>query len=146
MKPHISETALHKSVADFFAVALGGNAVALHVRNERVGVGERIEAARMGLLPGFPDFLVLDCRCAFGIELKPPGWKRVKERTGKYTPHELRQREVHERLGRAGVPVAICESVEEVEATLRRWGVALRGATAPRVARPALADMLDAAG
>lgn len=123
--PRISETVEHKAVADFFKIGLAGNAVAMHVRNERAGINQRVVASRMGILPGVPDWLVFDAKQAFGIELKPRGWKARKAKTGNYTPHELRQIETHRRLARAGVPVEICETLDEVIAALRYWGVAL---------------------
>src|SRR5215475_11875157 len=79
----VTETEEHRAVADFLAVGLGGNAIALHVRNERAGKGERIRAARMGMIAGAPDWRILDCGRAHFVELKPHGWRGRKAAGGK---------------------------------------------------------------
>jgi hypothetical protein len=110
--PPPTETQVHLQVASYFKrVGLGGCALAFHIRNERPGRWEKIQAH--GGQAGF-------------IELKPKGWKDSKRRSNKYTPHELRQGEAQELLRRAGCWVDICESLDEVIATLRYHGVPLK--------------------
>jgi hypothetical protein len=125
--PQLSETQVHLQVADYFRkVGLGGCAIAFHIRNERTGPWQKINAHRMGILPGVCDWIVLDVGQAGFIELKPSGWKASKRRSAKYTPHELRQGEAQALLRRAGCWVEVCESLDEVLATLRYHGVPLK--------------------
>ncbi len=131
--PKIGETDEHKAIADFFAVGLDGNAMAVHIRNEHAGAGERIRAVRMGMVSGMPDWLILDAGRAFLIELKPRGWRTKK---AKRTIHELRQIEVHKQIQRAGCPVMICETLEEVIQALINWGIPLRAKLDARLPPP----------
>lgn len=123
--PKITETDEHRTIAAYFRkVGLGGTARAIHIRNER-STG-KIAAWQMGMVSGLPDWLFVDCGRAGWIELKRRGWKAHKERGGKYTPHEERQREVHRALKTAGCWVEICESLDEVLDALAYHGVPLR--------------------
>jgi hypothetical protein len=126
-RPLPSERAVHLQVAEYLRkVGLGPGALAAHIRNERTGTWQKIEAHRMGILPGIPDFVVVyNGRCGF-IELKRPGWSRAKARTHKYTAHELRQAEAQRLLKLAGCWVETCESLGEFLGALRRHKVPLR--------------------
>lgn len=122
----ITETQEHLAIAAYFKkVGLGGNAVAFHIRNERHGNHQRMLAARMGVMKGLPDWMVIDDRPGF-FEIKPRGWKARKARTGNYTAHEAAQIMMHKRLRQAGAWVEICETLEEVLEALARHGVPLR--------------------
>src|SRR3954452_18144496 len=137
--PAPTETQVHLQVADYFrTVGLGGCAIAFHIRNERTGPWQKINAHRMGILPGVCDWIVLDVGQAGFIELKPLGFKDSKRRNNKYTPHELRQGEAQALLRRAGCWVEVCESLDEVLATLRYHGVPLK----EDLAEPALITAL----
>lgn len=87
--------------------------------------------ARLGLKRNWPDVLVLH-GAIFGIELKRPGGSLSRTRTVRTRRGGARivegQREAFPRLERAGMRLAVCESVPEVLATLRKWGVPLREA------------------
>jgi hypothetical protein len=125
--PVPTETQVHLQVASYFKkVGLGGCALAFHIRNERPGRWEKIQAHRMGILPGVCDWVILDGGQAGFTELKPAGWKDSKRRSSKYTAHELRQGEAQELLRRAGCWVDICETLPEVIASLRYHGVPLK--------------------
>jgi hypothetical protein len=125
--PHISETQEHLVIATYFKkVGLGGVAIACHIRNERTGHAQRIMAARMGIMKGMPDWLIIDAGRAGFLELKPRGWKAKRAKTANYTPHELIQLETHRRLKVAGAWVEICETLDEVLDVLRHHGVPLR--------------------
>jgi hypothetical protein len=80
----------------------------------------------MGILPGCPDWLIISRSRAGFIELKRPGFKRQKARTGKYSAHELRQHEAQRLLQLAGCWVEVCESLDEVLSALRKHKVPLR--------------------
>lgn len=67
---------------------------------------------KMGVLRGFPD-LMLFWRTGFGVI-------EMKSGTGKLSDH---QREVLDRIGACGVHTAVCNSLQQVEETLRGWGL-----------------------
>lgn len=125
----LTETQVHLQVASYFRkVGLGGCAIAFHIRNETVGPWQKINAHKMGILPGVPDWCIIDGGCTGFIELKPLGFKDSKRRSNKYTAHEARQLEAQALLRRAGCWVEICETLSEVLETLRYHGVPLREA------------------
>jgi len=125
--PVVSETAEHLTIAAYFRkIGLGGNAIAIHLRGERHGDMQRIMAARMGVVAGLPDWMFIDCSKVGFIELKPRGWTERTQRTGTYTIHEQRQRDMHARLRRAGAWVVVAETLDVVLITLRYYGVPLR--------------------
>lgn len=70
----------------------------------------------MGLKRGWPDIILClpDGRMA-GIELKAPGAYQKPE-----------QKQFQAALAARGAPYAVCRSLDEVETTLRGWGVSLR--------------------
>lgn len=105
----LKERDLHKQVCDYLSVALDGLAWFSTFPSD--GAGRR---GRIGLKRGVPDILVIDKRACW-IELKTARGKETAE-----------QRLCHDELRLAGCPVAVCRSLEEVEAVLQRWGVAMR--------------------
>lgn len=144
----ITETQEHLAIAAYFKkVGLGGNAVAFHIRNERHGDRQRMLAARMGVVKGLPDWMVIDDRPGF-LEIKPRGWKARTTRTGNYTEHEQAQLEMHKRLRQAGAWVEICETLEEVLAALAAHGVPLRqeSLSTERIKRGFISGAKPAAG
>jgi hypothetical protein len=86
--------------------------------------------SRIGLKRGLPDLFVLHGGRLHGIELKRRGGQLSKTRVVK-TRHGLRilvgQAERFAELEAAGMePIAICRSVDEVLATITRWGIPVR--------------------
>jgi hypothetical protein len=81
----------------------------------KLSMAARNKAKAMGLKPGWPDlqFLFPDGVTRY-IELKSD--------TGSLSPE---QRDFRDRCSRHGIH-AVCRSVDEVAATLRAWGAALR--------------------
>ena len=82
------------------------------------GVLTKSTAGRLkgaGLKQGMPDILLFLSGLCFGIELK--------SHKGTLTPV---QRDMHKKLGAAGVPVSVCTSLEEVTEVLDAWGFRLR--------------------
>jgi hypothetical protein len=125
--PKITETAEHRTIASWVRkLGPGGTAVMFHLRGERHGYNQRAVAARMGVLSKLPDWCCIDGGRVGFIELKPRGWTRRTDRTGTYTEHEREQIKMHARLRRAGAWVEICETLDEVQDTLVRYGVPLR--------------------
>lgn len=126
-KPRVTETDEHRVIAAYFRkIGLGGYAIALHLRNERDGAGQRIQAHRMGVQAGLPDWVILDSGRALFAELKPRGWKARRQKSGAYTPHERRQLDMHARLRHAGCPTVIVETLDELLEFLVEHGVPLR--------------------
>lgn len=69
----------------------------------------------MGLIPGFPDILLIYRGVAFGLELK----------AGKNGLEET-QRDTHAALGRAGMDVRVVRSLDEAIAALAAFGIPTR--------------------
>ncbi len=115
MKP---EEALHRAVADYLNIALPANSAWTTMP---AGGGGRVRGARlkaMGYCKGWPDIEIVWGGFAHFIELKVPG---------KYPGAD--QKKCHANLRIAGAVVAVCRRIEEVEGTLRGWGIPLRGTT-----------------
>jgi len=71
-----------------------------------------------GILAGWPDMQVLWGGGFYGIELKIPGGRMSENQL-------LRAAEIKQ----AGGMYAVCYSVEDVERTLRGWGITLKATT-----------------
>ena len=109
------EQALQQHVARFLTVALTGDA---YFSALPLGGGGRLRGAilkGMGTAKGLPDIIVLNEGRAIFLELKAPKG-RVTEA----------QHECHAALKRAGCPVYVCRSIDDVERALRDSGVPLR--------------------
>jgi len=109
------EQALQRAVAELLNFTLGG--VAWWTHFPAGGGGEmRGKILRgMGLKPGVPDIAIIDSgRCY---------WLELKSKRGQVTAI---QRECHQALGRAGCPVAVIKSVDQVLPQLQAWGIAIR--------------------
>lgn len=125
--PKVSETDEHRTIASWLRkVGLGGCAIAFHVRNERPGDWQRLNAHKMGILEGCPDWIVVDGGGVGFLELKPRGFRAKKLITGKINAHEQRQIETHNRLKKAGAWVEIVETLEEFIAALLAHSVPVR--------------------
>lgn len=113
------EQGLHVAVAHYLDLALPDDAVAFHVPNGGTrNVIEAMTLKRMGVKAGVPDFIILHKGWGFGIELK----------AGKGGLSEP-QIAMHAKFGRCGVPVAVCKSVDEVQAMLDKWGIPVHART-----------------
>ena len=110
------EQALQIAVAQFLDLALPGTAWWMHVPNAaKRGVVEAVMFKRLGMKAGAPDlFIFWRSRC-YAIELKSEAGSLSET-----------QRNVHELLHMAGVPVVVCRSIKEVEYALRTWFFPLR--------------------
>lgn len=125
------EAAIHEAVVDYLRVALP-DAVVATVKNEINKSGaafarEMAQAKRRGIVPGFPDILVLPFSHigTMLFEVKAPGGY----------PTET-QRAVHERLRALGYRVAVVRSVDDARAALREWGVWTRETGVPQPDAP----------
>lgn len=109
------EDALQASAYEYLCRALPAGSFAFHPANG--GFRLPTEAKRLkcfGVLPGAADLLIVHRRCLYAIELKSP--KGVVS---------YAQLDFETLCHRAGVPYAICRSLDQVEAALREWGVPL---------------------
>jgi hypothetical protein len=84
---------------------------------------------KRGMKPGMPDILLFYCSTCLGIELKRPGGKQSANQIG-----------MESKLRAAGVPVAVCHSVDEVLNEIRQWGLPLRANVAEKSFRLPLSD------
>ncbi len=113
------EDDLHMAVAQFLDLALPHDAAWTTV--EHGGKRSKRESGRLkakGVKPGWPDILIVYGQRAYTIELKAPGGRLNKN-----------QKIRHPIIRNAGVPVAVCRRIEEVEGTLRGWGLPLKATT-----------------
>jgi hypothetical protein len=116
----VTEAQLHRSVAEYLALAIQPPALWWHTPNGEVR--DKATAAklkRMGVRAGIPDFLVCwpgeDAGLMVWIELKRPG--------GRLSDH---QQAVIADLTRCGFSGRVCTSVQQVWECLNDWGVPLR--------------------
>jgi len=117
MKP---EEALHRAVADYLRLALPEDAVWHHSPNESKGsVAWNVKRKALGMRAGWPDIEIMWQGRAYFIELKD---------FGKYLSPV--QKKTHGALLKAGAPIATCRRIEEVEGTLRGWGIPLKARAA----------------
>lgn len=105
--------------------------VAWHIANEESKASQRIEKAKLGVVPGAPDFHIMWEGSELFIEFKSP--------RGKTTSAQDR---IHARLGHVGRRVIVCRSVDEAFAALSRAGcpftrnwMLIKGGTRLKLAR-----------
>lgn len=112
-----SEDEIHEAVAAFLTKALPASVwwSSIEHRNARDKV-EGSKRKKRGVKAGVPDVLFCYGRVLMAIELKT--------RTGSLSKAQIERRA---ELLAAGAYWALCRSVEDVEVTLRAWGVPLRG-------------------
>ncbi len=116
-RQHIEDD-LHKAVAEYLDLALPLDACWTTIP---AGGGGRVRGAKlkaMGYKAGWPDILIIYRQRAFHIELKAPRRGLSKD-----------QKARHPSILNAGAPIAVCQRIEEVEGTLRGWGLPLRAST-----------------
>lgn len=121
------EEALQKSVAQYLDTVLLADTVWFHPPNG--GARSKAEAGKfkaMGVKAGAPDICLFRNARAYFIELK--GGRGTASKN---------QKHMHERLGDAGCPVAICRSLAEVQGTLKGWQIPTRDKGALVEVRPA---------
>lgn len=114
--PAITEDQLQAQIVDYLSWALGDNAMFFAVPNG--GSRHWLEAKnlkRRGATAGIPDLEILHRGRALFVELKTKSG--ALEDSQKFTIP---------RIERAGCPVAVCRSLDAVQAFLRNQGVPLR--------------------
>ncbi len=121
----MTEQQLHIAVAQYLDLALPKADTALPGgipwTTIAHGGGGKIRGAllkAMGLKPGWPDIHILFAGAHY-IELKKEGGKLSKA-----------QKAVHAAIRGAGGRVAVCRSIQDVEETLRDWGIPLKARAA----------------
>ena len=123
----MSEESLHRTVVQYLHLAMPEEVYWYHPANGGYKVGKRTAGRlkMMGVRAGVPDICLVHRGSAIFIELKAPGalaGTTVKGR-GYLSPE---QRDCHHALRMAGAIVATCRTLEEVQNTLRNWGVVER--------------------
>lgn len=111
----MKERDLHVAVIQFLSVALPAGAMTHHSPNEgKRGWKAQRDFKDLGSVTGFPDLVIFYAGRVYCLELKAPQ---------KYLSPV--QKVAHERLAKAGVPVAVCKSVTDVAMVLSDWGLPL---------------------
>jgi hypothetical protein len=146
--PHEDEDTLHESVKQLFDRVLvpGVEWTCFPAGNVPLPPQFAAKLSRMGLKPGWPDFLILH-RWVFGIELKVIGGRlsatrMVRTRRGGVRMVEG-QADVFPRLIGAGMSIAICRSLDDVVQALGDWQIPMRLAPS-RAGLPEFATRFDA--
>jgi hypothetical protein len=130
--PVVPENDLHEAVADALDKLLLPPAQWTTFPAGSVPLPPEFAAklARLGLKRGWPDILIVHDRAVFGIELKTATGILSRTRIVRTRSGALRelagQTDVFPKLGRAGMRISICRSVDEVLAALRGWDVPMR--------------------
>jgi hypothetical protein len=109
------EQILHKQIAAFLDVGLGGNATWTTIP---LGGGGKLRGSilkGLGVRRGFPDVAIFDGGRALFLELKAPKGRVSDEQTA-----------CHKALRRAGCVVYVIRSLDEAIIALRECGVPLR--------------------
>jgi hypothetical protein len=109
----LPEAQLQAASAKYLVLALPKTCVAIHCPSEgrrSWAFGKRLKAA--GAVAGVPDWLLFAAGRAYAIELKSAKGSL-----------SAAQQAFHERLRGASVPVAVCRSLDEIEASLKDWGI-----------------------
>ena len=120
------EQKLQQEIGQYLDFALPKDAFWFAVPNAaRRGVVEAMNFKRMGMKAGIPDIVIIHCGLAFACE--------IKTGKGKLSPAQVL---MHYRLARAGMRVAVCRSIEDVETALVGWAfpLAARFRRAPKAA------------
>lgn len=116
--PRDLEGPIQTAIVDYLRTVMP-SAIVHHCKNEINKRGPDIareiaKAIRRGMVPGFPDLLVLPFANVGPILFE------VKAE-GNYA--DERQKEIHERLRGLGYRVAVVRSIDDVRECLREWGV-----------------------
>jgi hypothetical protein len=103
-------------VAETLALVLPPEAVWTAWDFSKAGRVEGARKKRLGVKPGWPDLGVFWRGIIVLLELKRKGGVR-----------NAAQRILHPRLAKAGFPVTLCRSVDDVLSAIRGAGIPLRG-------------------
>lgn len=122
MKRRDREGPIHKAIYDYLCLVFPEPQAVYHCRNEinKRGKGIAIELAqakRKGVIPGFPDLLVLP------FSTLGPLFFEVKAEGG-YASKP--QKDMHDRLRRLGYRVAVVRSIDDVREALTEWSIPTR--------------------
>ena len=127
-----TEQHLHREVIRFLTTALGRDSFSCHIPNG--GYRTPTEGAilkAMGTVAGVPDILIIHAGRAFWIELKAPPKTLAsgKKSTAQPAVSDAQIRTISA-LERAGSPVSVCRSIDEVQAQLVAWRIPTRARVA----------------
>jgi hypothetical protein len=129
-----SEDELHESIAKALRFLVREPAVFIPYPAGWVRLSQVQQAkySRMGIPRGVPDFLGWYDRRSYGIELKRAKTGRLSKGRWDRTARgsliwRQGQEEMFARLNNAGMMIAICHNLPEVEKALTAWGIPMRG-------------------
>lgn len=134
--PREYEQQLHEATARLLALVLRPPAMfqCIDLGALELAPHQTAKLARMGMMEGWPDFIVLCGGMLRGIELKVPGGRLTKTRAYRTRRgtlmHRLGQEEVFPLLYDAGMVIRVCFSIEDVVRALGDWGIPMRTAPA----------------
>jgi hypothetical protein len=116
-RPPITEAQLHRQVAEFLDWSLLPPAMftTFPAGWGKLGIAMAGRLRSCGLKPGMPDIMIFHRGHCLGLELKA--------RKGRVS---AAQKEMHEKLRRAGVPVIVCTSLDWVKWNLQRLAIPMR--------------------
>lgn len=110
------EDIFHESVADYLDAMLPAECWWTTFPAGGGGKARGGQLKAKGLKAGVPDILIVQRGKLFGVELKSPKGIVSDEQTN-----------THADLVAVGVPVAVCHTLDGIDAALRRWGFQLKG-------------------
>jgi hypothetical protein len=117
--PAPTERRIQRAILRRLRELLPAEAFVFHVPNQILAPAETLDAREYGgallgdgMVPGVPDLFVLHAGRACALEVKKPGVSLSPA-----------QEAVHDRLARAGVPVATVFGVAGAEIVLGAWGL-----------------------
>ena len=111
------ENPIQRAIVQYLRTAIPGNPIVHHSPNE-IGlsgkdVARQIAKAKLnGMVPGWPDLVVVCYPAVLFFEVKAPG--------GRLSPA---QEQVHMDMIRLGHRVAVVRSIEDVQAALDKWAI-----------------------
>lgn len=112
----MSEHDVERQIRDYLRIALPDEVVVWHTPNgAQLGARQLWQMRAAGMVAGIPDRCFVHAGRAYFAEVKGPRGRLSDAQVG-----------MHERLRRAGCPVVVVRSVEELEAALLDWGLPLR--------------------
>ena len=130
--PDLDEDTLHASVAAALTLLVMPPAAwtCFPAGNVKLPPAAAAKLARFGLKRGWPDLLLVHNGRIYGLELKRHDGSLSRGYMARTRRGSMRWREgqadVFPRLEAAGMPIAVCRSVDAVLAVLRGWGIPLR--------------------
>ena len=120
----MSEESLHRTVVQYLKLAMPEGVFWFHPANGGYKLGKRTAGRlkAMGMVAGVPDICLVHRGQLYGIELKAAGIFAGNAMKGRgYLSKD--QRTCHAAMREAGAIIATCWSLDDVQHSLKTWGV-----------------------